>query len=292
MLLYFNLNPKHNHIYAAHLANLIEENNGRLTSGFIGVSYLAPALADNGYAKTAFTLLQQEAFPSWISSIRPGATTIWERWDSYTVEKGFGPVEMNSFNHYAYGAVIEWVYRNAAGIKPALDGAGFQKIYLEPQPNPRLNWLKVKYDSACGPYRSEWEISPEGLTFIFEIPFNGEAELTLPDAPNVININGEQIKYTSGMKLIKGIYTISYQPVKPYYITYDLDSPASIVFEREDLKSWLKENIPEFNNIMFFVFMSPINGTLREFLESQGIKPSTSVEQKLKTAWRDIRSWQ
>jgi len=276
---------------AAMLNEKIQRNDGRLNTGFVGTAYLCRVLSDNGYNDTAYKLFLNREYPGWLYEVEKGATTIWERWNSIMPDGSLGDAGMNSFNHYAYGAVIEWVYRNAAGIQPLEESPGFGKIRLAPQPNPRLKQLKTRYNSAFGLYRSDWEISHNELHFTFEIPFSAEAEIILPDAPCEIFINGIKTKYTQGMILRKGVYDIKYQPVVCYYTIYNLDSPAKDIFEREDLKTWLRENIPEFKNIMFYVFLSPVHGTLRDFLNSQGITVDSEIENKINDSWLNIRSW-
>src|SRR5512146_3338221 len=112
-----------------------------------------------------------------------GATTIWERWNSLLPNGKISDLTMNSFNHYAYGSIIEWVYRNAAGLNPAEEAPGFRRARLAPQPDGRLEWLRASLNSAAGRYESEWKINADGsLSFHFQIPFNASAELRLPDS--------------------------------------------------------------------------------------------------------------
>lgn len=184
MILYFNLDPSHNAIYAKRLATLVEENDGCLSSGFIGVSYLAPALADNGYPEMAYTLLEQEAFPSWIYSINQGATTTWERWNSYTIENGFGPIEMNSFNHYAFGSIGGWLISGVLGItrdERNFNNVGFHKFILNPQYGGSLTYAKGHYDSTSGKIESSWERKADGtFEYCCTVPIGTEATAYIP----------------------------------------------------------------------------------------------------------------
>ncbi|CAM5439075.1 alpha-L-rhamnosidase OS=Streptomyces violarus OX=67380 GN=FHS41_007528 PE=4 SV=1 [Streptomyces violarus] len=107
-----------------------------LSVGFLGVNVLAPVLTDEGRADLAYELLHQDALPSWLYSVRNGATTVWERWNSYSDDAGFGPVSMNSFNHYAYGAIMEWMYTHMAGISPDPESPGFRHFLLRPHLDP------------------------------------------------------------------------------------------------------------------------------------------------------------
>ena len=161
--------------FAAHLAARIAECGGHLSSGFVGISYLMPVLCENGYTELAYDLLLNRTYPSWLYSVVNGATTIWERWNSYTRETGFGDVSMNSFNHYSLGSVGEWFYSHCAGIRYAQG-----QLTLCPYPDRRLGFCEVVYDSADGPIRSSWRYENGGITLRFFVPAGMEATLLLP----------------------------------------------------------------------------------------------------------------
>ncbi len=130
----------------------------------------------------AYTLLLQHKNPSWLYSIDQGATTFWERWNSYTKETGFGDAGMNSFNHYAYGAVISWMYSAMAGIREDLAVPGFRHFFLQPQPDKRVGSVKASYNSASGLIESAWEYGADGKwKWTYTIPANTTATVILPD---------------------------------------------------------------------------------------------------------------
>ena len=135
---------------AAALRRNFAAHGGCLQTGFLGTSILMDTLTENGLADLAYTLLLQHKNPSWLYSVDQGATTIWERWNSYTKDKGFGPVGMNSFNHYAYGAVLAWIYKTAAGIAADPSAPGFRNIVMAPVPDRRLGWVKAKFRTPSG----------------------------------------------------------------------------------------------------------------------------------------------
>lgn len=110
-----------------------------------------------------------------------GATTIWERWNSYTKETGFGTVKMNSFNHYAYGAVLAWMYKDMAGIAVDPKAPGFKNIVMAPKPDRRMGWVDAEYKSARGTIKSRWRYEGDKWTWDFEIPSGSTADVTLPD---------------------------------------------------------------------------------------------------------------
>jgi alpha-L-rhamnosidase len=155
-----------------------------LSVGFLGVNVLAPVLTDEGRADLAYALLHQNAMPSWLYSVDNGATTIWERWNSYSKEDGFGPVEMNSFNHYSYGAVMEWMYESMVGIARDPENPGFRHFFLRPHPDPtgRITRVSGSHRSPYGEIRSEWSVRGSTLVYRAEIPANTTATLRLPAA--------------------------------------------------------------------------------------------------------------
>ena len=128
----------------------------------------------------AYDLLLQDQFPSWLYSVDQGATTVWERWNSYTKKDGFGPVNMNSFNHYAYGAVLAWIYRTAAGIASDPKAPGFRNIVMKPIPDRRLGFVKAEYRSAAGLIKSAWRYDGDTWVWDFTVPEGATASVTLP----------------------------------------------------------------------------------------------------------------
>ena len=139
---------------AKQLATMIRENGNKLKTGFVGTPYLLHALSQNGYADLAYDLLLQEEFPSWLYSVKQGATTIWEHWDGVNDKGELWSSDMNSFNHYAYGSVADWVYEVACGIKPIKPG--FADVVIEPHPTDKLEYLSAKIDTVQGEISSRW----------------------------------------------------------------------------------------------------------------------------------------
>lgn len=161
------------------LARRIEAAGGRMATGFLGTYPLPHVLTLHGHHDLAVRLVQSRQFPSWGYEIENGATTIWERWDSFTKDKGFQNASMNSFSHYAFGAVSEWMFRRLAGID-SLD-AGQSRWRIEPLPGGTIEWIRARHDSPRGRVRSEWRKLPAGLEVLVEIPANTSAEVVLRD---------------------------------------------------------------------------------------------------------------
>ena len=164
----------------ARLRQNFAEHGNCLQTGFLGTSILMATLTENGMSDIAYELLFQRKNPSWIYSIDNGATTIWERWNSYTKDKGLGPVGMNSFNHYAYGAVCEWIWETAAGIASDAANPGFKHIIMKPIPDKRLGYIKAEYQSAAGLIKSAWRYEGNQWIWDFTIPEGATATVTLP----------------------------------------------------------------------------------------------------------------
>ena len=156
------------------------EHGGGLQTGFLGTSILMQTLTDNGMADIAWDLLFQRKNPSWLYSVDNGATTIWERWNSYTLEHGMGPKGMNSFNHYAYGCVCQWLWETAAGIAADPAEPGFRHIIMKPVPDKRLGRLDAEYHSAAGLVKSAWRYEGDKYIWNFTIPEGAKASVTLP----------------------------------------------------------------------------------------------------------------
>ncbi|WP_121812109.1 glycoside hydrolase family 78 protein [Mucilaginibacter kameinonensis] len=164
---------------AARLVKNIELYHGHLTTGFLGTPYLCDALSKFGYADVAYKLLLQDTYPSWLYPIKQGATTIWERWDGIKTDGSFEEPSMNSYNHYAYGAIGDWMYRNIAGIIPA--APGYKKILIKPVIGGGLSWAEGKYECPYGSISCKWEIIANKLNMNVTIPQNTTADIFIPD---------------------------------------------------------------------------------------------------------------
>jgi hypothetical protein len=180
----------------------IRERDWHLATGFLGVNLLMPTLTDIGRTDVAYRLLENTSYPSWGYSIVNGATTIWERWNSYTKDKGFGDVSMNSFNHYAYGSVGEWMFSSLAGIDT--DGPAFRKIVIHPRPGGTVTHAKAEYDSINGRIRTAWET--KGTTFALKtsIPCNTTATVHIPAANSEsVTEGGKPASSAPGVKFLR-----------------------------------------------------------------------------------------
>jgi alpha-L-rhamnosidase len=203
MALYYDLlTPEQRKQAEAHLVERIKKDNYHLTSGFLGIPILLPTLTEMGRSDLAYRILQNTTYPSWGYSIDQGATTIWERWNSYSKDKGFGEVSMNSFNHYSLGAVGEWMFRSILGIET--DGAGFKKILMKPELGEGITWAKGHYDSIRGRIGSDWKIENSAFDWKIAIPPNTTATVFVPakDASSVTE-SGQPAAEAKGVKFLR-----------------------------------------------------------------------------------------
>jgi len=159
----------------------IAAGGGTLHTGFLGTTIALDTLTANGLSELAYDLMLNRKFPGWLYSVDQGATTVWERWNSYTKDKGFGPVGMNSFNHYAYGCVLSWMYKTVAGIAADPKAPGYKNIVMAPRPDRRLGWVKAEYKSAAGLIKSAWRYEGDKWIWDFTVPKGTTATVSLPD---------------------------------------------------------------------------------------------------------------
>jgi len=165
-----------------HLVENLAAHDFTLTTGFIGTPYINLVLSRYGRDEEAYKLFEQRNFPSWLYPVLQGATTMWERWNSYTIKQGFGPVDMNSFNHYSFGAIQEWMFSYMLGIQPVESDPGYHSFVLAPRVGGSFKYVKGHYDSVYGRIESSWRWINygEGVEFSFAVPANTSARLQLP----------------------------------------------------------------------------------------------------------------
>ena len=222
------------------LLKKLKKNFYHLETGFVGTPYLCRALSENGMNDLAYHLLMEKGYPGWLYEVLMGATTVWERWNSVEPDGKISGTEMNSLNHYSYGSIVEWMFRNMIGINPCEDGAGFKKFRIAPMPNYRIASASGKLRSASGLIESAWEIDGKRLHFRFTVPFDTEAQIVLPDAELAVIRemwdeqnrahrlgvftgiqDGKDVILTVGA----GTYSFSYEPTTPCRKIYNIDTP-------------------------------------------------------------------
>ena len=211
------------------LKKRLQKDCWKIKGGFVGATMMCRVLAENGMEDLAAYFLFQEGFPGWMHCVNLGATTIWERWNSVLDDGTISGTGMNSLNHYSYGSVMEYVYRDLAGIQSL--APGFQRVRFAPQPTWRLQELEVSYDSLSGVYASYWRINSDGtLTVRFAVPFGCSAQAVLPGCGETVELEA-------------GVFEKTYRPEKDYRLKYSMETrldelrndPEAVAILREDL---------------------------------------------------------
>ncbi|MBC7773958.1 MAG: glycoside hydrolase family 78 protein [Phycisphaerae bacterium] len=196
LALQFDLLPENQREQAAkNLAENIKNYKDHLTTGFLGTPYLCHVLTRFGYNDLAYTLLNQKTYPSWLYPVTRGATTIWERWDGIRPDSSFQAVTMNSFNHYAYGAIGDWMYRVMAGLDTETDAPGYKAIRIQPRPGGGFTEAAATLQTLYGQTSSRWQQNGKSLTLDVEIPANTTATVFVPTSEvSAITESGKPLK--------------------------------------------------------------------------------------------------
>lgn len=185
----------------AHFAAAIAAKNNHLATGFIGTPRLLPGLYAAGQTSVAARLLMNEDYPSWLYQVKLGATTMWERWDGWTPEKGFQDVGMNSFNHYAFGSVGDYLYRHVAGIAPL--APGYSRVVIAPTLTEGLEHAEATYDSIAGTFKSAWRRTERGAEYDITIPPNVTAEVRLKGGGGaIVTERGRALADAKGLEVL------------------------------------------------------------------------------------------
>jgi alpha-L-rhamnosidase len=176
----FGILPSAEHVEFAgeRLAELVRKNNYRVSTGFAGTPFITGALTDTGHSEEAYRLLLEEGCPSWLYPVTMGATTVWERWDSMLPDGTINPGEMTSFNHYALGAVADWLHRTVGGISPL--APGYSKVQIAPVPGGGIDWAKTSLKTPHGTVRVEWKHDDGAFRLEATVPGGVEADVVLP----------------------------------------------------------------------------------------------------------------
>lgn len=182
LALQFDILPEERREEAAQrLVKLIEAYGNHISTGFLGTPHICHVLSRFGYQEVAYKLLLQERFPSWLYPVKKGATTIWERWDGIKPDGSFQDEAMNSFNHYAYGAIGDWMYKHIGGIDQQAGSVGYKDIIISPRPGGNITRSAIDFESVYGTIRCHWFIEEKMMTLDVEIPPNTIAEIIFPE---------------------------------------------------------------------------------------------------------------
>lgn len=218
---------------AEFLKEKLKVNKGYLKTGFVGTYILNKVLSDYGNNELAYKLLLNEECPSWLYAVNMGATTIWERWNSILPDGKISGTEMNSLNHYSYGSVVEWMYRNMAGLHVEEEHPGFTHVTIAPQPDYRITECNMKYRSVAGIYEISWEVKKTGeFDLTVTVPFGASAKIVLPNTDR-------QPKEVSA-----GTHQYFYMPETPIIKVYSSESPFRELLENPKAMTVVESFIP------------------------------------------------
>ena len=255
LALHMDIMPEKWRDKTAHALSLkMKESGFHLRTGFIGTSYLCRVLSATGSNNIAYRLLLHEDFPSWLYAVNMGATTIWERWNSILPDGSISDTGMNSLNHYTYGSITEWMYRDAAGIDPIEEYPGFRKFRLAPKPDAQLMGIQAEYHSPVGTIKSAWEYTEPGvIKYSFTVPYGATALLTLPPGQGDI----------ANQELPPGVHNFSIKlPVQTERFT--LDTPINELYNYPEVIDMLHEELQQLPRFTMFKEMAGVR-CLRDF---------------------------
>ncbi|WP_256762211.1 alpha-L-rhamnosidase [Cohnella sp. WQ 127256] len=264
--------PKDRARIASDLNEMIVDNGYHLSTGFVGTPYLCFALSDNGYHETAVKLLLQKKYPSWLYSVSKGATTIWEHWDGIKPDGSFWSDDMNSFNHYAYGAVGEWMYRRIAGLAPESDQPGYKRIVVEPDfTGGKLSYARASFKSMYGIVESGWAFKEDLLEVNVTVPANTTASILLRGAlADKVQVGGANLAIADGIlsyeqeldnvrvEIGSGCYSFTYARPNFSYRTYDEGMRLVELVQWETAKQILDRHAPGFADNLGFMSNGPL----------------------------------
>ncbi len=213
--LYFDLVPeKYRAQTAKRLVELLAEHQGHLVTGFVGTPYFCHALSENGYVDEAYGLLLKEDFPSWLYQVRMGATTVWEHWDGLKPDGTMWSPDMNSFNHYAYGAVGDWLYRVVLGLEADEKAPGYRHSVISPQTGKTFDFAEGSYESVYGRLAVRWKRQEDSVFLTVEVPPNTTADIRLEQGACNVEAEGLKIVPENGQMTARcgsGTWEIRYQ---------------------------------------------------------------------------------
>lgn len=231
------------------LVKSLEDTDGKLRTGFIGTPLLCNVLSEIKEPRLAYDLLLNEEYPGWLYEVKMGATTVWERWNSILPDGSISEEGMNSLNHYAYGSVVEWMWKYMVGIRPREEDPGFKTVTIEPQPDWRIRTVNARYASASGVYEIGWEAVDEAhLKVKIKVPFDCTAYLKLPFVPEEIQRESENAifqKSERGYQVLEaGTYEICYKTMQVLRKIYSLETPIRELIGNAESRTVLEREAP------------------------------------------------
>lgn len=260
------------------LIRLLKVHGNKFVTGFVGTPLIQKVLSLAGMDKLAYRILLNEEFPGWLYEINLGATTVWERWNSMSPDGSVSSTGMNSFNHYAYGSVGEWMYRTIGGINAAEEGPGFKKATLRPIPNYDLRCASTVYASPAGTYKSSWEvIDYNHVHMSVTVPFDCEAALHLPlaKADTILPWSGKELGSDKCVVIGPGTYELTYECEDNALVTLlTVDFTIGEIMDDKKVMAALEREFPQIHQLPVFLAFRTMRSLLTEFM---GDTPETAA---------------
>jgi alpha-L-rhamnosidase len=260
---------------AESLKILLENNENKLATGFVGTPILCEVLTEIGLEKEAFDILLNEEYPGWLYEVKLGATTIWERWNSLDETGHISSTGMNSLNHYAYGAIMGWIWKDVVGLRCLEEEPGFRKVHIHPHVNWKLQTIDAVYDSPAGQYKIFLELPdlahihmkfeiPEGCSAIIELPFFNLD--TIKEENPLFNETDGDVCYVRS-----GIYDITYETTVQIAQTLSIDVKLIKIMANSEAKKMLFREFPQIANLMSYTGDYPLSETMRNLKYDEGL---------------------
>ena len=235
------------------LLHLLEVNEDKLKTGFVGTPLLCEQLAAHGQEKLADKILLNEEYPGWLYAVNLGATTIWERWNSLDETGHVSSTGMNSLNHYSYGAIASYIWKSLAGLQLLPEAPGGRRVKIAPHVNWKLRHLNAEYPSAVGTYFIFWELpDTEHIHLTVTVPAGGEAEVVLPlDKENrIVTVSGDTLD-------------ITYSASRAFFVHRSIDDTLQTLMCNSECRKILKEEIPTLDVLLAFTRANPLRETMQ-----------------------------
>lgn len=254
------------------LLHLLEVNEDKLKTGFVGTPLLCEQLAAHGQEKLADKILLNEEYPGWLYAVNLGATTIWERWNSLDETGHVSSTGMNSLNHYSYGAIASYIWKSLAGLQLLPEAPGGRRVKIAPHVNWKLRHLNAEYPSAVGTYFIFWELpDTEHIHLTVTIPAGGEAEVVLPlDKENrTVTVSGDTLD-------------ITYSASRAFFVHRSIDDTLQTLMCNSECRKILKEEIPTLDVLLAFTRANPLRETM------QNLRYEKAMIQRVETRLSEV----
>jgi alpha-L-rhamnosidase len=254
------------------LKEMLENNRNMLTTGFVGTPFLCETLVEQGLVDEAFKLLLNEEYPGWLYAVNLGATTIWERWNSLDETGHISSTGMNSLNHYTYGSIVGWIWKDVAGLRVMEETPGFRMVRIAPRVNWKLKFLEARYPSPAGTYEISWQIEDiEHLAVRIVVPAGCKAIIELP-------LSGRE-----AFKVDAGAHEFRYQTVKELARIYSTGDKLKILMAEVDVRRVLQEEINDVEYLASYTGEYPLRETLTNL--NYSLEFIDGLDEKLKSVY-------